>query len=845
MKYLTYRDFTSGLRDLFQLGGNYQKAALKVQAIVGRANLGDDPFLGIKLTKHGESRIPHCLKYDLEEFCRLVTIQDNGCCAFLFVGKHTDCDRWIEKNRGFRLTGTGRSEITSAYKSMDILKVETRIASDSDLSVGPLFAKLGSRYYDRIAEGVPRSVLVAFEKLESISTEQEILALACEMADRERNNVFFDVFTLLRKGDVIEAKKRIDLFTNEALLVETLPATKVDEFEAGENFINLQDFEPEIIEHFMKSASFQQWMLFMHPEQKSIVEKDFNGPARLAGVSGSGKTCVVVKRAIYLAQKYRGEKILVLTLNKALARLIDDLIEYACHKERENIVVKSFWEICQEELRRFEPLNNKLYDELTWKTNEHVSEVWDEFYHCRENNDDASILFPIHQSLLLRHIFPKDYLKQEFDYIRSALPIDRRKEYLSMEREGRSEPFAERFREMILTGLSAWEEKMQFVGVIDYLGLSSALHKYLARIDSRYRSILVDEVQDFGTIELEIIRKLANEAENDIFLCGDVAQQVYTKHHKPISAGVNITGRSSTIRRNYRNSREILNAAHRVLRTNLTEGIKRNKDFEILEPEYADFSTPKPLLLRAVGVPEEFASACNYYSNLENPGGKQKFCVALCGYSLKDVKGIGAMLGVQVLDGTTNIDNASIFLSDLEQSKGFEFDSMCIVNCNDDVIPDPNLPGDEWYRELFKLYVAMTRAKRELIISYSRGVSSFVEKCVGSFLQANWSDHCPKRTIPHFNLPSSTTESYQESYQDQKCTELTGKEFLYTKKAIGVSIELQNKLVEHVTGIDKASDRKQVEWRSIRHALEFRPQDPLRNLFGPESYRQFVELFQA
>jgi hypothetical protein len=425
VKYITYKDFAVSLRDLFQSGGNYQKAAVKVQAIVGRANLGEEPFLGIKLTKHGEARIPHCVKYDLEEFCRLITVQDNGCCAFVFVGKRTDCDRWIEKNRGFRLTGTGKSEITSAFKSMDISNAETRIASDSDLSSGPLFAKLGNRYYDRIAKGVPRSILVRFERLESISTENEILALACEMDDPERNDVFFDVFSLLRKGDVLEAKKRIDLFTNEAQLVEAFPALKIKEFEAGDNFIDLHDFEPEIIEHFMKSASFQQWMLFMHPEQKSIVEKDFNGPARLSGVSGSGKTCVVVKRALYLGQKYPGEQILVLTLNKSLARLIDDLIEYACHKERKQIIVRSFWQMCQEELRRFEPHNNKLYDELTWKTNEHVSEIWDEFYHCRENNDDAAVLFQIHQSLLLRHIFPKDYLKQEFDYIRSALPLNR------------------------------------------------------------------------------------------------------------------------------------------------------------------------------------------------------------------------------------------------------------------------------------------------------------------------------------------------------------------------------------------------------------------------------------
>lgn len=142
MKYIEYRDFADALRNLFQSGGIYQKAATKVQAIIGRAHLGEDPFLGIRLTKHGETRIPHCIKYDLEDFCRLITVRDSGCCAFLFVGNHNDCDRWIDRNRGFRLTATGKKELSSAFKSMDISQAETRINSDTDWSRGFLFEKL-------------------------------------------------------------------------------------------------------------------------------------------------------------------------------------------------------------------------------------------------------------------------------------------------------------------------------------------------------------------------------------------------------------------------------------------------------------------------------------------------------------------------------------------------------------------------------------------------------------------------------------------------------------------------------------------------------------------------------
>ncbi len=687
----------------------------------------------------------------------------------------------------------------------------------------------------------PASILREFDKLESIATEEDIFELACEIPDIDQANAFHDVFLLLRAGDVIGAKNRIDLYSNQLTLVETLPKAVTAELTAGDSFIDLQHLDPGIIEHFIKSKSFQDWMLYMHPEQQKLVERNFNGPARLSGVSGSGKTCVVVRRAIHLAQKYPGEQVLVLTLNKALAKLINDLIEYACHANRKNIEVKSFWEFCQEQLKQLEPLNDKAYDDITWKTNEHITDIWSEYYQCEANNDDAAVLIPVHQSLLSRNVFPKDYLRQEFDYVRSAVPVEKRSDYLGMEREGRALSFERSFRSQILKGLHSWEAKMAFVGVTDYLGLSSALHRHLSEIKPQYRCVLVDEVQDFGTIELEIVRKLAPEQENDIFLCGDIAQQVYTKHHKPLIAGLNITGRSHVIRRNYRNSREILDAAFTVLTQNLATGATKNVDFEVLEPEYSNFSTPKPLLLSADMLSEEFGSAFNY---LQAQDTRLKMCIVICGYGLKDVKEIGAALNLQVLDGTTNIDNGHVFLSDLEQAKGFEFDSVCIVNCAHRVIPDPDLPSEESYRELSKLYVAMTRAKRELILSYSGTTSAFLANAVDKFTHGKWSEHAPQRQIEQFVFPDVVAiQRTKETWNGRQLVDLTGEEFIYTRAAIGVSVELQNKLLEHITGIDKAIDGRQVQWKTINHALYFPRQDYLTRLFGPETYKRFRELF--
>ncbi len=87
-----------------------------------------------------------------------------------------------------------------------------------------------------------------------------------------------------------------------------------------------------------------------------------------------------------------------------------------------------------------------------------------------------------------------------------------------MDREGRCIPMQTHHREFILNGLNAWEEKMKAVGSVDYLGLTSVLYQYINKIKPMFRSILVDEMQDFGTLELEIIRKLTMEGSNDIFL---------------------------------------------------------------------------------------------------------------------------------------------------------------------------------------------------------------------------------------------------------------------------------------------------------------------------------------
>lgn len=49
---------------------------------------------------------------------------------------------------------------------------------------------------------------------------------------------------------------------------------------------------------------WDRWTIFLHPEQRQWVERDYNGPARISGSAGTGKTIVALHRAAFLARKH-------------------------------------------------------------------------------------------------------------------------------------------------------------------------------------------------------------------------------------------------------------------------------------------------------------------------------------------------------------------------------------------------------------------------------------------------------------------------------------------------------------------------------------------------------------
>ncbi len=450
-----YRDFVDSQRVLRQKGGPYQAASKKVDTVISNISIcqKNNPFGHLKVTNHGEKRIKKCVKYALNDRCRLITIQDSGVILLCFVGDHDACDSWLNRNRGFTLFKDEHGRIDQVPTS---IFEEGRPSGLSALTKGKLFEKLPEDYFDRLIERIPRQTVRKLEDIESINDESDIGNLVKVIAGNEQAQAVYDVFSLLRQDKQQEALDRTKVFLGEVSTIDRLTEEEIRELADSKNIKTLDSDDPRFpaaFDHFVKSANYMEWMLFLHPDQKNLVDADHKGPAKLSGVSGSGKTCIVVHRAIRLAEKYT-EKILILTLNRQLASLIGDMVDVACPVDiRQYIEVMPFFKLCQNLLHQFEPENNRLYDDTTWKNQEHVDEIWREFYRCELNADDAKVLIPLHDTMLVRGVAAEAYIREEMDWLRCAIPPTDRKQYIEIKREGRGYPLDVNFRNMVVDGL--------------------------------------------------------------------------------------------------------------------------------------------------------------------------------------------------------------------------------------------------------------------------------------------------------------------------------------------------------------------------------------------------------
>ena len=737
-------EFNKRLAHLRRSGGNAARAWDVAHTIVGRLYLGIPPEEAGPLTHYGEDRIRNCIKYDLPGAHRLVCVRHGADMSLLYIGSHQECDRWLETNRGLRIVAdkkTKRINIVHQIRANAPLPPRPVQIADDRAS---LIESLSDIDLDTLS--LRPSDIRKLARLTGASSDDDILESVTQLPPPY--DLILNVLLALRDDGSDAAAALLRMSVGTAVALDQEPDALAPALSSGINadeVIDIRDLTQDEFDRVLKAVDFRDWLLFLHPDQATLANATFNGPTFLTGISGSGKTSVLVHRAKCLAERYPNDRILIVAINPALSAFLAHLRDVICPAAvRDRIVCQSVHDVCRKLLREFQPINRFQVEDP--RSHENLEDNWHESY-SREEQQEC--LLPIIASLERRNIDASRYVRDELIWLRSGFSLFAgkwstrpRDFYLDPEkapRVGREIPFPREWRERILRALEFYEEWLAGGDFADDAALALTAHGLLPRLVKEdhpfvFRSILVDEVQDLGTVEIELLANLVREQTDGLFFTGDRSQQVFPKLSSFADAGVELVNRKY-FRKNYRNTREILAAANCLLENHTDPDDVKQDGVTVFEPEYSARSGPVPLAIHCTSLRQEIAFIRRFVTARREtrPG---PVCIVACGVRDDDdtlMKNLlntylNGDLPITLLSKNQSVPSDAILLSPLETVKGFEFSLVVVSQCTSEYMPNPALPSEESWRDARRLYVAITRARDELVFTYALEPSRFLEQ---------------------------------------------------------------------------------------------------------------------
>ncbi len=738
MRLIESKGFSRQLRNLSRRGGIATEVHRQLVGAIEMWHRGLTP--SIQPTNHGESRIKHAVKYSLRDAYRLVTTEHNDNRILLFVGTHDEVDEWLENHKGWDQVIGKKGDVRFA-PTLETVADTDEMLDDASIAFasGPLFARLSQSHISMLnlspALLSTIQLVVTYEKVD----EEECWTIldALGYSSIEEKQVTLQVINLLRQGLVDEARKHIELYAHEATAAADSPERLIEAIEDGtasDELVDLSKFSERELREIFSRSDYADWLLFLHPTQQKLVDDEHGGAARLLGVSGSGKTCVLVHRANLLAKRYPKQPILILVLNESLKYLIENLVERLCHvDQRSQISVRRIYDYCYTAVKRLEPL--ALIERLDERSGEDLDRCWRDFIRKPHAIEATK---PLRTPLLLRDVDPWQYLRDELIWIRSGFGKDDRREYLSCERSGRGVTFPlytnkssgaqvksptgfpSDTRKRVLDLLDHYEEYMQEGGLLDEDGVALRAFGIRNRISSteslRARCVLIDEVQDCSTIQLAVVAEIPTDSTDGLFLVGDPVQKVFPRQQHLPSANIDIKGRATILKINYRNTKQVLEAAFQIITS--FQGKCPVTDADILQPEYAKREGPRPKLVICESREEQLACIGRLLLDVQVME-MGTCCVAVpANQSLDDVVSLcKRKRWPQIaLSSKSTLEEVqkSVVTSHFEDMKGHEFRFVYLMNLSDQGLLSKAIPKEELWRIAFQIYVAMTRAQDEL-----------------------------------------------------------------------------------------------------------------------------------
>ena len=502
-------------------------------------------------------------------------------------------------------------------------------------------------------------------------------------------------------------------------------ATALTRDEARSRFVVI-DGDRELEEMF--SAPLERWRVFLHPSQRRLVERDWNGPVRVLGGAGTGKTVVAMHRARWLARHLpEGERILFTTFTRNLAADIENNLRAICTPE---------------EMRRIEVVNLDRWVQRFLRGKRYRFRLT--FDRDRDAWREALAKKPAELELSDR------FYDDEWEQVIQANGVTTREEYLRVARTGRGVRLNRAARAEIWPVFEEYRAQLAERGVMEvadcYRLARALLERDRAGADSvpsspdgTFTSVVVDEAQDMVAQAWRLIRSIVPNDRNDLFIVGDAHQRIYSRHRVVLGRyGIEIRGRARKLRLNYRTTEETRRWASRLLDRcsidDLDGGADSNRGVHSIahgpEPRLEFFDTRGEQAAWLVGYLKE---ALRQGESLRGT------CVVARTRTERNVIAdalTGADLPVEILEADSpDASSSGVRLATMHRVKGLEFDCVVIASVNEHIVPlaaavpDDGGPGHTAAETVERalLYVAATRAKKELVLLSFGAPSSFVK----------------------------------------------------------------------------------------------------------------------
>ena len=473
------------------------------------------------------------------------------------------------------------------------------------------------------------------------------------------------------------------------------------------------------VEELQRAFDFpwEKWTVFLHPEQRQWVERDYAGPARISGSAGTGKTIVALHRAVHLARKNPNARVLLTTFSDTLANALQTkLVRLLSNEPRlaERIDVYSLTGI-----------GLRLY-----KSQIGLAKL--------AGPEDIAELFKAAAVAIAGHKFSQQFLLTEWEQIVDAWQLASWESYRDVARLGRKTRLHEAQRKVLWSVFEHVRAGLKTRNLITRASLFTSLASAIVKANKPpFDFVVVDEAQDISIAHLRFCAAMGAGRPNALFFAGDLGQRIFQQPFSWKSLGVDIRGRSRTLRVNYRTSHQIRMQADKLLGPEVSDVDGNSED---RGDTVSVFNGPPPTIRELKSEKDEIKIVGAWLSEQAKAGVlPHEFGLFVRSAAQLDrAKAAAKESGMQfkILDDRVETRSGHLSISTMHLAKGLEFRAVAVMACDDEIIPlqerIETVGDDADLQEVYDterqlLYVACTRARDHLLVTSVQPASEFLD----------------------------------------------------------------------------------------------------------------------